>query len=126
MGHVEQEGISPQAFTLQQVTVFVVLVQHFHIDRFERRTAFHQQAAHFAQAAGGLQVIECVAVTRQHTAIANGDALTSEQQFCRTPNPGIVHAAQHIAHNGLHHQVDEQGRQLVVTALDPTHVGRFE
>ena len=54
------------------------------------------------------------------------DALAAKQQLGRTPDPSIVHARQHIAHDGLHHQINEERRQLDVAALDPAHISRFQ
>ena len=68
VGHVEQKSVTAQAFALRKISLGIVFVQHFHIHRFEGGSPFNQHAPHFAQTPCGLQCVQRVAVTGQHTA----------------------------------------------------------
>ena len=68
----------------------VVVAQDLHVDVLQWRFRIQQKAADVAQAASLAQHVQRVAVTAQHLAVLNADALAAVQQVSGAHLEGVA------------------------------------
>ncbi|MCY1371925.1 hypothetical protein D9M69_590950 [compost metagenome] len=119
---VEHEVETSVARSTAQVAYGVVITQHLDLHLGNGRAALHEQSAHRTEAAGLIEHVQHLAVTTEHAPVLHPHALAAKQHLGRAPLPGIVNTLEQVAHHGLHHQIEEQRRDLDRAGLEEAGV----